>query len=58
MEATLEKVELEQDFLRNNFGSTKGKIRKVFDPEVKERIAEELALDIHKQKELFRKVGL
>lgn len=44
--------------LQKSFGSTHGKKRKLFTPEVKNMIAEELAKNLNQQKELFRKVGL
>lgn len=44
--------------LEKSFGSTKGKVRKPFTKEVKDKIAEELVLNLDKQKELFRRVGL
>ena len=44
--------------LEKNFGSTKGKKRKPFTKEMKNKIAEEFAKNLAKQEELFRRAGL
>lgn len=44
--------------LQESFGSTRGKKRKPFTPEIKDQIAEKLARNLSKQKELFERVGL
>ncbi len=44
--------------LEKGFGSTKGKVRKPFTKEIKERLAEELVSNLDKQEGLFKRVGL
>ncbi|MBW2986098.1 ribbon-helix-helix domain-containing protein [Candidatus Woesearchaeota archaeon] len=44
--------------LYKNLGSTKGKERKIFTKEVKDKLAEELIKNLDKQKELFNRAGL
>lgn len=44
--------------LEKSFGSTKGKVRKPFTKEIKNKIAEELVKDLSNHKELFKRVGL
>lgn len=44
--------------LEKTFGSTKGKIRKPFDKNIKDKIALELVNNLDRQKEIFKKLGL
>ena len=57
----IEELKKEQNdvlFLRKLFGSAKHKPDKPLTPEIKDKIAEELAKNPGRQKELFRKLGL
>ena len=44
--------------LEKSFGSTRNKKKKAFTSEIKDQIAEKLAKNIDKQKELFKRAGL
>ena len=57
---TIQATKKDQAFinLQRSFGSTKGKVHKTFTAELKNQIAEELAKNLGKQKELFQRAGL
>jgi len=57
---TIQEIKKDQALiqLQNSFCSTKGKERKPFTAEMKDKIAEELVKNLGKQKEAFNRAGL